>query len=341
MGSNINISVVITVYNLEKFIQAALDSVLSQTVLPGQVIVVDDCSTDNSATIIQGYGSRITYVKMAANSGVLKATIEGIKQATGDIICFLDGDDVWMNTKLEETAGAFARSEEIMLVTHNYYCIDANGTAIDFGKDLQNKLSATINNAKSDDELSAALRSLILKNNYIVCLSSAYSVRKNYFDVQAFDTFCNATFSDEELRKTVQDLAVVDYLIATNTGKKIYAIDKKLYQYRISGSNTSGQANDLASALRALQRHKATTRVTAAMVQLQPQLKKENKFQKYLATEADYLSNLYQKKFGRSLIQFCKLAVHVWTTGQIVKEIKRFAAVLILGPAKFFKLKSR
>lgn len=335
------ISVVITVYNLQKFINAALDSVLAQTMQPFQIIVIDDCSTDNSASLIQSYGDAVTYVKMKENGGVLKATIEGIKNATGDIVCFLDGDDIWMNTKLEETIKVFEVDEDVMLVTHNYFCINSEGEQTMAGKALQNKLSNAINKATDAGKLSDTLRSLILKNNYIVCLSSAYSIKREFFDVNAFEQFCTANFDTELMRKTVQDLAVVDYLIVQNPGKKISAIDKKLYQYRLSGTNTSGQANDLASALRSLQRHKATTLVTATIVKLRPQLKKENKFQKYLSTEADYLTDLYKKKYGRSIIRFCKLAIHVWTPVQVIKELKRFGAVLILGPERFFKLKSR
>jgi glycosyltransferase involved in cell wall biosynthesis len=334
------VSVVITVYNLEKLVGAAIDSVLAQTIQPLQIIVVDDCSTDNSAQVIKAYADAVTYHKMEQNSGVLRATIAGMKLAKGDIICFLDGDDVWLPEKMEETVKVYEADDAVALVTHHYSAIDVEGKPLDIFKTRQAKFSDIIQGAKSKEELSDTLQSLILKSHYVVSIGSAYSIALPYFNVQQFEQFCNSNFSDDVLRNTVQDLVIADYLIVTNPDKKVIAIDKKLFQYRVSGFNSSGQAGNLQSALKSLQRHKATTLITSTIVKLRPQFKKENRLQYYLNKEADYMIGLYQKKYGTAIVQFFKLSVHLWDAEKIFKELKRLVAVILLGPDKFFKLKS-
>jgi len=105
------ISTVITLYNLEKYIDDAIQSVLRQTRQPDEIIVVDDCSTDRSADIVCKYGHRITYIKQEKNIGALWNSLSGLKAATGDIVAFLDGDDVWMVESRGRASFAFEPSQ--------------------------------------------------------------------------------------------------------------------------------------------------------------------------------------------------------------------------------------
>ena len=328
-------------YNLEKFIRFAIDSVLNQTVKPLQIIVIDDCSTDISANIIASYGDALQYHKMQENSGVLRATIEGMKYASGDIVCFLDGDDVWMPEKIEETVKAYQADESIAMVTHHYTIIDANGMPLDILKSRQTEFSDIIQQAKSAEALSDTLKSMILKSHYVVSIGSAYSVSLKYFDVLKFEQYCIQNFSDDVLRKTVQDLVIADYLIITNPDKKVTAVDKKLFQYRVSESNSSGQSNNLPAAIKSLKRHKSTTLITSTIVKQQPRFKEEIRHQLYLNKEADYVIGLYQKKYLSSVLQFFNLAINLWDIKKTIKEFKRLGAVIVLGPEGFFKLKSK
>lgn len=86
------ISIVITSYNYERFLRAAIDSALGQS-FPCEVIVVDDGSTDRSVDIIKSYGDRIKPV-FKSNGGEASAMWEGLKQASHDTVIFLDSDDV-------------------------------------------------------------------------------------------------------------------------------------------------------------------------------------------------------------------------------------------------------
>ncbi|CAH0997923.1 putative glycosyltransferase EpsJ [Emticicia aquatica] len=94
------ISVIIPAFNASNYIKRALDSVFSQSVLPKEVIVIDDGSTDNTATIVKAYGNVVSYIYQT-NLGPSSARNAGIKAANENIIAFLDADDYWPKNKLE------------------------------------------------------------------------------------------------------------------------------------------------------------------------------------------------------------------------------------------------
>lgn len=92
---NSEFSVIIPLYNKEREIADAIDSVLAQALLPCEIIVVDDGSTDRSAAIVSGYDSPLIKFIAQPNAGVSAARNNGARQATGKYLAFLDGDDVW------------------------------------------------------------------------------------------------------------------------------------------------------------------------------------------------------------------------------------------------------
>ena len=94
------ISVVIPCYNVVAYVGEAVRSVLTQTLPPYEVIVIDDGSTDASAAVLSEFGSSVTLVRQA-NQGVAAAVNHGVSRARGEAIAFLDADDLWMPDKLE------------------------------------------------------------------------------------------------------------------------------------------------------------------------------------------------------------------------------------------------
>ena len=96
-----SISVIIPVYNGAKFIGRTLDSVLAQTVRPGEVIVVNDGSTDDSAAIVERYGDPVTLINVK-NGGAGAARNLGAARAKGNWLAFCDADDLWLPHKLEK-----------------------------------------------------------------------------------------------------------------------------------------------------------------------------------------------------------------------------------------------
>lgn len=102
MENKFNISLVIPLYNKEDAILKTIDSVLKQTYSDFEVIVVDDGSKDNSLRVVQSIEDPRLRVIHKENGGVSSARNRGIREAKGDYIALLDGDDLWEPTFLEE-----------------------------------------------------------------------------------------------------------------------------------------------------------------------------------------------------------------------------------------------
>lgn len=94
------VSVIIPVWNCEKYVAAAIESVLGQTYRPLELILVDDGSTDGSPLILAGYAPPAR-VHHQPNAGLGAARNAGIGLAAGELIAFLDADDLWLPQKLE------------------------------------------------------------------------------------------------------------------------------------------------------------------------------------------------------------------------------------------------
>ena len=91
------ISIIIPVYNTSKYLRRCLDSAINQTLKDIEIIIIDDCSTDNSRDIIKEYAkrdNRIRYHFFISNQGVAKARNYAIAMATGEWIGFIDSDDL-------------------------------------------------------------------------------------------------------------------------------------------------------------------------------------------------------------------------------------------------------
>jgi glycosyltransferase involved in cell wall biosynthesis len=127
------VSVVIPTYNRSAELCRALDSVQSQTHKNWEALIVDDGSTDRTATVLaERYGNdpRIKYCYQE-NGGVASARNRAMEMANGEFIAFLDSDDVWEPWKLELQLACFEAEPEIGMVWTNMMAVDGNGRVID------------------------------------------------------------------------------------------------------------------------------------------------------------------------------------------------------------------
>lgn len=137
------VSIIMPAYNCEEFIETAIVSVLDQTYPFWELIIVDDCSTDNTWGIIHEYsklGDKIITLRFEENSGAAHARNSAIDLARGEYIAFLDSDDIWNQEKLEKQI-SFMKSNNYYFTCTSYDKVDENGNS------LNRKLSANI---KSD-----------------------------------------------------------------------------------------------------------------------------------------------------------------------------------------------
>jgi len=108
-------SVVIPTFNYGRYIAEAIGSALGQTLRPAEVIVVDDGSTDETAAVVARFGEKVRYIRQE-NAGVSAARNRGVAESTGELISFLDADDIWEPEKLEKQLAIFAADKRIGLV---------------------------------------------------------------------------------------------------------------------------------------------------------------------------------------------------------------------------------
>ena len=135
------VSVVIPVYNGERFLRESLESVFAQTFHDYEVVCVDDGSTDDSHALLQQYGARVRVIQQA-NAGQSAARNEGVQQATGAFVAFLDQDDRWYPSKLAQQVAVLNAEPDVVLVHCNYDRVDGDGRVLVAGAALVERASA-------------------------------------------------------------------------------------------------------------------------------------------------------------------------------------------------------
>ena len=122
------VSIITPSYNCSDFISATVESVLKQSTSDWEMIIVDDCSSDNSVEVIQSFvnkDSRIKLIQLQENSGPAVARNTAIEAAQGRYIAFLDSDDLWLPDKLEKQL-AFIQANDYPFTYSAYDKINEN-----------------------------------------------------------------------------------------------------------------------------------------------------------------------------------------------------------------------
>ena len=135
------VSVIVPIYNVEKYIKRCLESILKQTYQNFEILCVDDCGQDNSMTIVERmqkkYPQKIQILYGKENGGLGAARDRGIEAATGDYISFIDSDDYIKKDFLETYMHAAMKKDADMVM--GGYVRDANGKLKDIPVDLKDE----------------------------------------------------------------------------------------------------------------------------------------------------------------------------------------------------------
>ncbi len=167
--TNILVSVVLPTYNRSHILGRAIQSILNQTYHNFEIIIVDDCSTDNTDYIVKKFDdSRIRYIRHSQNKGGSVARNTGIKAARGEYIAFQDSDDEWLPTKLQKQLDSFIfESSNLGVVYTSFKLIDKGRTVIVPDSKLAKHAGGNIHN-------------LLLKGNFVNTPTAI--VRKKCFE---------------------------------------------------------------------------------------------------------------------------------------------------------------
>jgi glycosyltransferase involved in cell wall biosynthesis len=133
-GSAPAVSVILPVFNRERYLAGAIESVLNQTFADWELMVVDDGSSDATPAIVKRYHLAFPgKVKpiYQANAGVAAARNRGITAATGELVAFIDSDDLWHPRKLELQVAAFRAAGDVAFVYSGYDVIDSEGRLLE------------------------------------------------------------------------------------------------------------------------------------------------------------------------------------------------------------------
>lgn len=183
------VSVLVPVYNTEKYLSKCLDSILCQTLEDIEIIITNDGSTDNSQNIIKAYAQKDSRIKYSyqKNSGLGATRNIGIEMARGEYIAFLDSDD-WVEANCYEVMYQSAKKNDSDLVISDYFIDSLNHTAL-YKHELRTKQQyigdiMTITHAFSWNKLYK--RDLILNNGLKFPLRNDFeNVEDQYFSIRS------------------------------------------------------------------------------------------------------------------------------------------------------------
>jgi len=157
-----SVSVCIATYNGEKFIYEQLDSIIKQLTSKDEIIIVDDCSTDNTINIIEGFNySNIIINQNEINRGVNYSFGQAISKATNDIIFLSDQDDIWTTGRVKKMLERINESG-CAVISSNFHSIDNKGLDIEFPVD-------GVHPSNSKKHLKNIIDIFIGKKNYYGC----------------------------------------------------------------------------------------------------------------------------------------------------------------------------
>ena len=218
------VSVIIPTFNYGSYLPEAIDSALAQTRALHEIIVVDDGSTDNTREIAERFGDKIVYVYQQ-NAGLSAARNTGIRHSTGDVVAFLDADDVWYPEKTAKQLEAFNGDPDIGMV----YC-----SIREFDSTTGQTLTVW---TRGGNELGALEALLMFHESTVIAIGSTGMVRREVIEsIGDFDTGLRHSedwdFSYRVARK--YKLAFVPEVLAgyrnhgTNMHKNIGAMEKAM-----------------------------------------------------------------------------------------------------------------
>lgn len=214
INTNSLISIIIPAYNAERYLSETIESVLQQTYTNWELIIVNDGSTDATSGIITNYADknkRIRYVTKK-NTGVSDTRNEGIKEAKGDYVFFLDADDIWLNDYIEQKLELF-KNDKANLVYSACNLIDENSKPLN--KTLKGSGDVSLNDL------------LTGKGNYITAPSGISVTSQSLKEIGGFDINLSNN-ADQDL--------FMRYLAAK---KRVSYVNKVLWLYRVHNANMS------------------------------------------------------------------------------------------------------
>lgn len=216
------ISVLIPVYNVEKYLARCLDSVLGQSLKDIEVICVDDASPDGSARILEDYAardSRVKIIRKYRNEGLMMARKTGYEHASGEYFFFCDSDDYLTDGALHALYDAAVREQADVAVGDFYF----------------EKGNRRVYSRKSAGLTSDPKSFLLAMMNGRLCTIWGSLYHRSLFEGHSYETFMNHSFAEDRLL----------HIQLLPNARKLVAVDFPVYVYFLnSGAMTQGRLSE-------------------------------------------------------------------------------------------------
>lgn len=222
------VSFLVPVYNVEKYLEECIESLLIQKGAPFEIVLLDDGSTDSSGAICDSYARKYPdtiRVIHKDNEGLLMTRRRGFKEANGDWFICVDSDD-YVDMNLLEQIAVTIEKHDCDMVMYNYQYADDAGNKTPSRLKMKDGTIYTENNKKE----------LYLNRLFSTNINNMWlrAIRKDIVDIAADYSHCG-------IRNMCED-AVQVLPLYTNTRKTVY-IDKKLYYYRKNDASITGKVS--------------------------------------------------------------------------------------------------
>lgn len=222
------VSVLMPSFNYARYLPLAIESVLSQSYSDLELIITDDCSTDNSREVVEHWkklDKRVVSVDHHTNRGLAGARNSGFAVSSGEFVALCDADDIWFPDKLKVQMECFNKAPIVGVVHSDSEIIDSNGNTA--GK----RFSALMHDAKQ--KTSGNVFEVLCQRNFL-CVPTVILRREALEYAGGFD---------ERLR------SLEDWVCWTRVSRKypFEYVDYPLVQYRIHGASLSHNRNGMAA----------------------------------------------------------------------------------------------
>lgn len=220
------ISIITPLFNSEKYIGETIQSVINQTYERWEMIIVDDCSTDESRDIVKSYQQKDSRIKLIESDenfgGAARPRNTGLHYANGEYVAFLDSDDVWLHEKLAKQIAFMQANTDVDICHSLANTIDEKGVEHGFfdNQRLYRKLKFFVSD-----------KNILFYTNYININSSLMKIN-------------HEIMFDED--KNLVAIADWKYWIDNiKSGKKFYLLKEVMLNYRVRQGSISNRGSDL------------------------------------------------------------------------------------------------
>jgi glycosyltransferase involved in cell wall biosynthesis len=227
------VSIIIPSYNHEKYIEKCILSILNQTFQDFEIVIIDDCSTDNSANVIRTFcDERIIFEILNRNSGMNVAVEKCMQKCTGKYIAFISSDDMWKSTKLEKQVDFLEKNKAYDAVLTQVEFIGEDGKSMSEKKNRQAGIFEYQNRSSKQ-----WLRRFFYQGN---CLCKpSMMIRKGVYK------------SLNYLDKRIISFSDFDFWVRFSFNHEFWILDEKLTKFRIRDNEMNISAGTIENRNRA------------------------------------------------------------------------------------------